>query len=199
LFPGLVDFVDGVGLLLEQLKATNVLSPEDQATLARLYEECVEAYPRSEVELVSSHNDLNPTNILFEGDKVWFVDWETAFAADRFVDLAAIANFMGVDNADSLLHAYLNSAPCERQRDHFVLMRQVSHIFYISALLNAAATERPGFRLAAGELYGMRYAREANSVAAFEAKLSLVGTLFSKAIQISDDPEFEAVMTRLSA
>ena len=42
------------------------------------------------------------------GDRVWFVDWEAAFRADRFVDLASLANWFCRDEAEEtdLLAAY---------------------------------------------------------------------------------------------
>jgi thiamine kinase-like enzyme len=43
-------------------------------------------HPRASAELVSSHNDLNPNNVLFEGERAWLIDWELAF---RFHDALA--------------------------------------------------------------------------------------------------------------
>ena len=42
-------------------------------------------------ELVLTHHDLNPRNILFHNQKVKFIDWEYTGLNDRYFDLATIA------------------------------------------------------------------------------------------------------------
>lgn len=32
-------------------------------------------YPYNTEDLVSSHNDLKPKNIMFDGERAWLVDW----------------------------------------------------------------------------------------------------------------------------
>ena len=64
--------------------------------------------PESDRALVLSHNDVNPTNLVHDGETLLLLDWEMAGANDPFFDLAAIAVFMRMD-ADScrtLLGAY---------------------------------------------------------------------------------------------
>ena len=34
--------------------------------------------------MVSSHVDLKPDNMLFDGERVWLVDWQAGFANDRY-------------------------------------------------------------------------------------------------------------------
>ena len=41
-------------------------------------------------ELVLTHHDLNPKNIIFNKNKIKIIDWEYAGINDRFFDLAAI-------------------------------------------------------------------------------------------------------------
>jgi hypothetical protein len=67
--------------------------------------------PRYDLEIVSRHNDLNPNDILFDGARVWIVDWEGAFAADHYVDLAALANFMTPADLMPLRTIYFAAAP----------------------------------------------------------------------------------------
>ena len=45
----------------------------------------------------SSHNDLNPNNILYDGEKFTLIDWESAGLSDPFFDLATVSNFMIFD------------------------------------------------------------------------------------------------------
>ncbi len=101
LFPPLTDYCDGLGKIMEFTQANALLPPEAKADLARLYQQCAAVYPRAALEIVSSHNDLNPSNWLFAGERLWIVDWESAFAADRYVDLGTVANFLDLDEAAS--------------------------------------------------------------------------------------------------
>jgi thiamine kinase-like enzyme len=55
---------------------------EDLRPLFRRYAAVTKVYPRND-DLVASHNDVKPENIVFDGDRVWLVDWEVAFLNDR--------------------------------------------------------------------------------------------------------------------
>jgi aminoglycoside phosphotransferase (APT) family kinase protein len=54
--------------------------------------------PASERASVLSHNDVNPTNLLYDGEHLLLFDWETAGSNDPFYDLAAIAVFLRMDD-----------------------------------------------------------------------------------------------------
>lgn len=57
---------------------------------------------------VTSHNDLNPTNLVFDGARLVLVDWDMAGPNDRFYDLATVAMFLRLDDATAaaLIAAY---------------------------------------------------------------------------------------------
>ncbi len=57
---------------------------------------------------VLGHNDINPTNLIYDGERIVLLDWETAGANDRWYDLAALAVFLRLDEAScrALLAAY---------------------------------------------------------------------------------------------
>ncbi len=93
LFPTLVNFLDGVESFIELYRATGLLPDHATADHFSLYAEIRRVYPRDDHDLVSSHNDLNPNNILFDGRQAWVIDWEAAFRNDRYVDLATVANY----------------------------------------------------------------------------------------------------------
>jgi hypothetical protein len=49
--------------------------------------------------LALSHNDVNPTNLAFDGDQLFLLDWDTAGVNEPFHDLATIAVFLRMDDA----------------------------------------------------------------------------------------------------
>jgi hypothetical protein len=101
----------------------------------------LKVYPRYDTDLVASHNDLKPQNILFDGNRIWLVDWESAFLNDQYADLAIVANFFVKDEAheEGYLRAYFDEPAGEYRRARFHLMRQAVSIFYATLLLLEAS------------------------------------------------------------
>ncbi len=64
--------------------------------------------PTSERALVLGHNDLNPTNLVYDGESILILDWATAGPMDAFYDLAVLAVFLRMDERTCLrlLSAY---------------------------------------------------------------------------------------------
>ncbi len=92
-FPELWDFRVGTGHLLglaERRFAPGLLDPH-RAAFERLREE-LEWDPANHV---SSHNDPNPQNVLFDGARLWLIDWEAACRNDPMVDVAIFADTAG--------------------------------------------------------------------------------------------------------
>lgn len=58
-----------------------------------------ETPPPLDRALVLSHNDVNPTNLVYDGERLLLVDWNTAAPNDPLYDLAAIAVFLRMDEA----------------------------------------------------------------------------------------------------
>lgn len=57
---------------------------------------------------VFSHNDVNPTNLAYDGERLLLLDWDTSGANDPFYDLAAISVFLRMDaeTCRRMLEAY---------------------------------------------------------------------------------------------
>jgi aminoglycoside phosphotransferase (APT) family kinase protein len=55
--------------------------------------------PPAERAPVLSHNDPNPSNLVYDGSRLLLLDWDTAGANDPFHDLAAVAVFLRLDDA----------------------------------------------------------------------------------------------------
>jgi aminoglycoside phosphotransferase (APT) family kinase protein len=67
-----------------------------------------EAPPERDRPLVLSHNDVNPTNLVYDGERLLLLDWDTAAPNDPYYDLAAISVFLRMDGTTCrrLLAAY---------------------------------------------------------------------------------------------
>jgi aminoglycoside phosphotransferase (APT) family kinase protein len=123
---------------LAKFQAANILPRAESEELLARHAQLSAAYKRSDTDMVSSHNDLfKPDNILFDGDRVWLVDWEAAFLNDRYADLAVVANMIVSNDAEEriYLREYFGEPPDEYQLARFFLMQQVAHIFYAMAFL----------------------------------------------------------------
>jgi aminoglycoside phosphotransferase (APT) family kinase protein len=145
-FPPLVDHFDGVQALLELFQERRLFAPLATAELIDRFGALARTYRRDPADLVSSHNDLNPGNIIYAQERVWFVDWEAAFLADRFVDLSSLANWFCRDEAEEtqLLSAYFGGEPSARSRARLTLMRAVNRLFLGVMFANVAGAELPG-------------------------------------------------------
>jgi aminoglycoside phosphotransferase (APT) family kinase protein len=134
-FAPLVDYLDGLAALVGQ--ARGAVRGGAFQTWERLYAVCKALRPQP----VSSHNDLNPRNILFDGRRVWLIDWEAAFRADRDVDLAAIANTYAADPDGEalLLRTYFGREATAVEHARLWLFRQVSHVFHAAIFLAGQA------------------------------------------------------------
>lgn len=134
--------VDG---FIQRFQAANILPEGESEELLARYAQLAAVYPRHDQDMVSSHNDLfKPDNILFDGHRVWLVDWEAAFLNDRYADLAVVANLVVTNDAEErvYLQEYFGQPPDQYQLARFFLMQQVAHIFYAMAFLLLGSSGR---------------------------------------------------------
>jgi aminoglycoside phosphotransferase (APT) family kinase protein len=123
---------------LQKFWAANILGGKEIEELFARYKQVTAACLRLDSDLAPSHNDLfKPDNILFDGDRLWLVDWEAAFQNDRYADLAVVANMIVTNEPEErvYLETYFGVLPNEYQRARFYLMRQIAHMFYAMAFL----------------------------------------------------------------
>jgi aminoglycoside phosphotransferase (APT) family kinase protein len=102
------------------------------------------AYPWDDDSLVSSHNDLATTNVLFDGDRLWLVDWELAFRNDPLSDVANLSHYVAGTPAleDALLRGWLGRDPDDSVRARFTLMQQLTRLFTACLVLGASVGQR---------------------------------------------------------
>jgi hypothetical protein len=91
--------------------------------------------------LVSSHNDPVPNNILFDGERLWMIDWESAYRNDPLVDVAIALDGLARSSEleEILLQAWLGRAPDEALRARLSLIRGLVRLYYAGVLLSASA------------------------------------------------------------
>ncbi len=135
-------YFDAVDGWVRRFQAAKILPESSTEELFRSYAELAKVYPRDEAEFVASHNDLKPQNTLFDGDRVWIVDWEAAFLNDRYLDLAVVANFFVKDEAlePGYLQAYFAEPAGDYRIARFYLMRQICHVAYATLFLILVAS-----------------------------------------------------------
>ena len=124
---------------LQMIRTSNILPEYDLEELLAQYARVAAAYSTLAPDLAPSHNDLfKPDNILFDGSRLWLVDWEAAFQNDRYADLAVVANMLVANEAEEqiYLQEYFGAPPDSHQAARFYLMKQLAHMFYVMAFLS---------------------------------------------------------------
>jgi aminoglycoside phosphotransferase (APT) family kinase protein len=131
---------------LQKFRASNVLGSAGTEELLARYEQVREVYLRLDPDMAPGHNDLfKPDNMLFDGNRLWLVDWEASFQNDRYADLAVVANMIVTNESEekAYLREYFGEPANEYQRARFYLMKQVAHMFYAMAFLTLASPGGP--------------------------------------------------------
>jgi hypothetical protein len=131
---------------LQRFQAANLLPEKDSREFFARYAQMAAVYPRHDADMVSSHNDLfKPDNILFDGRRIWLIDWEAAFLNDRYADLAVVANLVVSNDAEErvYLQEYFGEPPDEYRLARLFLAQQVAHMFYAMAFLLLGSSGKP--------------------------------------------------------
>jgi predicted Ser/Thr protein kinase len=100
-----------------------------------------ESYDPRPEQYVSSHNDVLPRNVLFDGKRLWLIDWESAYRNDPLVDLAtALDNFAPSPELEEvLLLACLGHELDDLLRNRLALVRALTRLYYAGVLFSASA------------------------------------------------------------
>ena len=140
-FPPLVDYRELLANMLRHLADSGLFTPglldPHLAELARI---CT-ALDWNPDALVASHNDPNPNNILFDGVRLWLIDWETAYRNHPFVDLAIVSETFAPspELADGLLRAWSGKEPDAAKRAKLQAVGRLTRLYYACFLLQAGA------------------------------------------------------------
>jgi aminoglycoside phosphotransferase (APT) family kinase protein len=139
-FPEFYEYPAIVGRMLDFLSTSGVFA----AGLLDLHVEGLarirEAYAWDRTATVSSHNDPNPRNIIFDGARLWLVDWEAAYRNDPLTDVAILVENLATtpELESALVEAWLGRAPDALVQARLRLMRLLTRVYYAGLLFTVA-------------------------------------------------------------
>ena len=81
-----------------------------------------------QIDLVFSHNDLLPANLIDDGERLWLIDWDYSGFNSPLFDLANLAsnNQLTRDQELEILALYFQEAPTERRWRAYAAMKCAS-------------------------------------------------------------------------
>ncbi len=140
-FPRFVDFPAIVSRLWTHVCRTGLFADGLLDTASQRLCEIQRAYVLQPQDYVASHNDVLPRNVLFDGARLWLIDWESSYRNDPLVDLGtALDNFAPSPQLEEvLLLAWLGRAPDDFLRSRLALVRALTRLYYAGVLFSAAA------------------------------------------------------------
>lgn len=145
-FPRFVDYPDTVARLWAYVSRTNLFADGMLDAHSERLAQIRSAYVWDSEKSVPCHNDVLPRNLLFDGYRLWLIDWESAYRNDPLVDVGtALDNFAPTPELEEvLLQAWLGRAPDQSLRERLALIRSLTRLYYSGVLLSAsAAAPRP--------------------------------------------------------
>jgi aminoglycoside phosphotransferase (APT) family kinase protein len=142
-FPRFVDYPDMVGRLWAWVCGTGLFAPcvLDLHTDHLLH--IRETYLWDTENSVSSHNDPVPRNVLFDGNRLWLIDWESAYLNDPLVDVAIVLDAFALSPAlePVLLKSWLGRPLDDAVLARLPLVRALTRLYYAGVFLSAAAAK----------------------------------------------------------
>lgn len=144
-FPKEFNYATAQKGFIARFRTAALLPSNELEEVFACFERLSAVYPRIDADMVSSHMDIKPDNILFDGKRIWLVDWQAGFVNDRYFDLSVAANFLlaSTDEEPAYLQRYFDAEPDEYQQARFFLMRQFLHLLSASVFLTIGAGSKP--------------------------------------------------------
>ncbi len=140
-FPAFVEYPAIVARLWAHVCRTGLFAPGVlDAHTARL-DTIRRSYSWDPAGTVSSHNDPVPRNILFDGERLWLIDWESAYRNDPLVDAAIMLDNLApaADLQRLFVQAWLGRMPDDAFHVRLGQVRALTRLYYAGVLLSASA------------------------------------------------------------
>jgi aminoglycoside phosphotransferase (APT) family kinase protein len=140
-FPSFVNYPVIVARLFAHVRRTGLFATGLLDPHVERLEKLHQAYDAGLTGLVSSHNDCLPGNLLFDGERLWMIDWESAYRNDPLVDVAIVLDSLvrSKELEEVLLRAWLGRAPEQALRARLELVRALTRLYYAGVALSASA------------------------------------------------------------
>ena len=144
--PAFVDYPDMVSRLFAHVRRTGLFADGVLDPHWERLQRIRESWNRDPARLVSSHNDCHPGNFLFDGERLWLVDWESAYHNDRFVDIAILLDNVAAtpELEEVALRASLGRILDPDEQAQLDISRALTRLYFAGFFLSgsAAATWR---------------------------------------------------------
>ena len=144
IFPHFVNYPDIVGRLFAHVRRTGLFASGLLDTHVEHLERIRQNYNSGLKLLVSSHNDAHPGNLLFDGRRLWLIDWESAYRNDPMVDLATLIDSFGfsADLEATLVKSWLGRAPDEAFQSRLATVRALTRLYFAGVFLSSSAASQ---------------------------------------------------------
>src|SRR3984893_15230472 len=140
-FPHFVNYPDIVARLFAHVRRTGLFAAGLLDAHVERLEQVRETYDAGLTGLVSSHNDPVPNNILFDGKRLWLIDWESAYRNDPLVDVAIVLDNLArsPELETVLLEAWLGRTPDDAPPARLPGIPPLPRFYYAGVGLSASA------------------------------------------------------------
>ena len=138
-FPAVGFYPDAIAWSLGGLAKTDFLSSGEIEGYAEDLARIRAALSWDAGALVSAHNDPNPRNLLFDGERLWLVDWELAFLNDPLVDVAILTTEFAQtpELEEALLQASFGVRPTRQRIARLAVIRLLTRLYYGCVVLDS--------------------------------------------------------------
>jgi len=136
LFPYFVDYPDIAARLFAHVVRTGLFAPGLLDPYTERLEQIVARWKPT--RLVSAHNDANPRNILFDGTRLWLIDYESAYRSDPLIDIAVLLDNFA--HTPALETALLEAWDGKADPGHLADARALTRLYYSGFFLSYSAT-----------------------------------------------------------
>ncbi len=193
--------------VLDYVRDAGLFTPGRLDRHGDAFEALAGAYPWREGERVASHNDMHPGNLIFDGERLWLIDWEMSFRNDRYFDLALItADTATTPEAEAaLLAGWAGRAPAPREADRLAVMKPLARFWHAVLVLSGLPERRPPGSppiddLGALTREALRRVRAEDGLrpGSFERALAGAKTELADFIGLYEAPQTQAAMARLA-